>query len=322
MNTDPDIQHEADKPTQATSFAQKKVLIAIGTYNRPLMLQACIASLVGMSIPKGIDLTVGIFDNDATRSAERTTESLGHSLPFGLIYTCVPQRGIPIVRNKALEHAFDYLVFIDDDETVAADWLIQLIDFCRKNGGSIVVHGGVDSVCPQGAPSYLIPFFSRGSTRATGQTLKTCATDNVLIPTHLIRHHQIRFDVSRPLAGGTDSLFFDDLHARGITIVECAEARVTEHIPIERMTVRWLARRKFRAGIDVARRKKKVRPIAEIVVSDLLKIIYFTVLTLALLLLFDRPRAVGSWLKVCRASGSLAGLLGLKVDAYKRTDGY
>ncbi len=43
----------------------------------------------------------------------------------------------------------DYLVFIDDDEWVEPDWLVNLYGYCKANGGNIIVSGKVISDLPR-----------------------------------------------------------------------------------------------------------------------------------------------------------------------------
>jgi succinoglycan biosynthesis protein ExoM len=50
------------------------------------------------------------------------------------------------------------------------------------------------------------------------------------------------------LTGSEDTLFFTRLHRNGRRIVWCKEALVTERIPPERLTPRFMLRRKFRDG--------------------------------------------------------------------------
>ena len=59
---------------------------------------------------------------------------------------------------------------------------------------------------------------------------------------------KVAFDPRYGLSGSEDTDFFHRLCRSGAVMVWCQEALLTEHVPEERLTMRWLLSRGFRGG--------------------------------------------------------------------------
>lgn len=299
--------------------------IAICSCQRPRLLAKALASIAKMALPDSAQVIVSVIDNDPEQSAARVCDEWRDKLGPALHYEAEPRRGIPIARNRAIDVALhlnaDYLVFIDDDEWVEELWLCELYRYALELGGRAVVHGAVIPELPPGSPAYMAEiFFEKG--RPTGTVLGSCATNNVLIPMALINELDLRFDESRPLAGGTDTLFFCAAVERGAKIYECAQARVHEEIPPVRMTSRWLAKRKYRAGITLAWRKRVAgRGRGSLVFSAVGQILVNGLLMAINALLLRRAGYYKALMKASRNVGVLSGVAGAKADSYKNIEG-
>ena len=304
----------------------KKINICLCTYKRGEMLTFCLHSLAEIQKPTDTEVSLTIIDNDSCRTAEVIVNKFKKIIPFSVYYHCESKRGIPCARNCAIEETHrlksDYLVFIDDDEKVAPAWLEKLYTYCQSQGGDVIVSGGVTSELPEETPEHIAGLFNKKQ-RPTGTRLTSCATDNVLIPVHVTRKLGLRFDETNPLAGGTDTIFFYQAVKAGAVILKCAEAMVYETVPPGRATLRWLSRRKYRAGITVAWRKlqdgqRRLR----IVVSSIFKILFDFMACVVMVIAGCKLKRNLSWLKVCRSYGILSGVLGRTVDSYKKVDGH
>lgn len=302
-----------------------QIQIAICTCRRPRMLRDCLKSIFKMRLPEQYLVSVVIIDNDNTPSAKTTVNEAIAIAPIDIHYVSEPNRGIPIARNRAigyaLEHGINFLVFIDDDEQVTQNWLINLVNYAEKKGGDAVIHGQVISKLPPRTPNYLMPFFSK-RLLPTDTPMGTCATDNVLIPLRLIARHNLRFNETHPLSGGTDTLFFSAAHKCGIKIYSCTEAIVHETIPPSRASLRWLSQRKYRIGLGRATRlfdKKTNRSL--IILRSSIRIILKSISSLLYLIFGKRKKSIKSWLKTCQAAGTISGLLGFKHAEYSKIHG-
>jgi len=286
----------------------------------------CLESLAAIQVT-ALEVSIVVIDNDQQRSAEALVASLAPQFPFPLYYACEEKRGIPCARNRAIRQVedlgSDYLVFIDDDEWVEPDWLEKLFSLCTEMGGSVVVSGGVVSELPATTPAHIAALFNtRLQNHIRGKQVEACATNNVLVPMALIRQHALKFDESKPLAGGTDIIFFKEATSKGVRIVKCPEALVHEIIPESRTRLGWLSKRKYRAGITEAWRKQQNgRSAFAVFVSATFQVVVLMFKALFSVLIGNRIARNQSWLKACRAVGVAAGVLGFKVDSYRTIDG-
>ena len=98
--------------------------IIVPTYNRPDKLAACLQSFVELEYPH--DKFQVIVVNDSTEiSVETTISPFLHQLNLTLLTQ--PNSGPATARNTGSFAATGkFLVFTDDDCTVAADWLQNL----------------------------------------------------------------------------------------------------------------------------------------------------------------------------------------------------
>ena len=298
--------------------------IALCTCMRPSLLGNCLDSLAAMAVPENAKVFVTVVENDENQSARPVVESRQDKFPFPLQYVIENKRGIPLARNKAIAEAHalnaDYLVFIDDDEWVDRHWLVLLLDYALSVGGKAVISGAVKSALPENTPEYMREIF-RDKGRKTGSVLSSCATNNVLIPIFVTKELGLRFDESRPLAGGTDTLFFCEAVSRGVSIYKCAEGFVSEDIPASRVSLRWLSKRKYRVGITLAWRKRRSgRSTAGIVISSLTQIVVNSLIALVASLLFQKVVVIKAVMKASRAAGTVSGVFGVEVDSYHTID--
>lgn len=301
------------------------ICIAVCTYRRRQHLDACLSSLTLLARPECVELSILVVDNDAEGSARETAKQLQISCPEQAHYCIEKRRGIPFARNRALDEALrmnaNWIAFIDDDEQATPGWIVQLYQFAQKYPAQTAVHGRVIPVFPDNTPKYVRETFHSGKVRASGTELEHCATDNVLFPLSLTSELGIRFDESRPLAGGTDSLFFYESTRKGARIFECAEATVYETVFPDRLKLNWLISRKFRVGITIGYRHLQERgKRGTFVLSTSIKVSLYLITGILFGLFFRRTRRNKQFLKAARYAGIASGAMGMQVDSYAKIE--
>lgn len=298
--------------------------ICICTYNRVLLLQACLDSLLKMRQPDSTSIRVTIVDNDAGQSALPVVESFRKAAEFDVIYAVEERRGIPCARNRALtvtrDMKADLLVFIDDDETVRDDWLVELYRFSKLHRHEAAIHGLVVPRLSEQTPASVAGLFTP-KIRTEGQLLSACATDNVMLPMAFVILHSLKFDECRPLAGGTDTIFFTQAHLLGLEIYQTNSAIVDETVPESRCTLKWFLRRKFRSGLTVAWRKlQKGRSKPLLIASALGQIFIYALRALVYQVLVNNLKRNENLLRVAKSLGVLMGSFEMEFDSYKVID--
>ena len=298
-----------------------QINICICTCRRINLLELCLNSLIDIEVPLHVAISVTVVDNDGDASAQTLVQSLQAEFPFPLYYVKETRSGIPFARNRAIEESLtlnsDYLVFIDDDEWVEPNWLLELYGYCRKRGGEAIVSGDVIQELPDSASDQVRSFF-RKRYRETGTELTACATNNVMIPFFVCRDLGLRFDEKNPHMGGEDTVFFTLASHRGVPIYKCAEALVHETIPESRANMRWLARRKFRVGVIASWRKRQQgRLRVRILISALLVVLVELMKSAVCAVFLQASMRNKYWLRACKYTGVFCGVFGARLDEYK-----
>ncbi|MCU1564029.1 MAG: glycosyl transferase family 2 [Arthrobacter sp.] len=231
----------------AMSCAEAPVVIAVLTYLRPARLQALLPVLVRQAAEAPCRTRVLVVDNDPEASAR----SIVDSPEFGPVgYICEPRPGIGAARSRALREARGarLLAFIDDDEIPSAGWLRSLLETHRRTEAAAVV-GPVVSEFAAKPEEWIVSggFFVRRRL-PTGTEVSVAATNNLLIDLEQIARLGVDFDSRFGLTGGEDTLFTRQIVQRGGKIVWCDEALVTDLVPEDRSTRKWVLQRAFSSG--------------------------------------------------------------------------
>lgn len=230
--------------------SELRVSVAVATYKRPGGLLVLLNSLErALKETSGVDVEVIVVDNDPGLSA---VDACADFDAFEVNYTSEPTPGISAARNaavKAAKHA-DFIVFVDDDERVAPEWLRELL-LAQETTGADMVAGPVYRSLPEDVPTavresglFEIP------TRENRAVLSEAGTGNLLCRMSLFRTRPESewFQISYGLSGGEDSELTRRFVRQGALLVFAAEATAWELVPAERANFQWLARRSRRTG--------------------------------------------------------------------------
>ena len=229
-----------------------RIDILMCTFRRPMVAEAIEA--IGRITPlPGAELRLVIADNDDTDSAREVVARAAQTLPFPCHYIHAPARNISLARNACLDAATargaDWIVSLDDDETVMPDWLVELMDSVARAGAD-GGFGTVQAIYPPGAPEWVsaLDLHSSHPERFGSGWLKTGNSGNVALRWQGTSWADQRYDLSRGVTGGEDTEFFLRLSAMGVRLVAAPRAVVTEPMPATRQTLEWLAVRRYRMG--------------------------------------------------------------------------
>jgi len=235
-----------------------RIDVCVLTYKRPSMLDGCLASLSAQQ--RGdFDYSIVVIDNDAGRSAQETVAKWACPSPLRIEYEVEPEQNISRARNRAVAASDgDYIAFIDDDESAEAEWLLHLYATCQRFG----VDGVLGPVLPKfdgTPPAWLVESglcmrrsFPTGTPLLSSTYMRT---GNVLFSRELVRKLDAPFDPRLGRSGGEDADFFERMLGAKRTFVWCNEARVHEHVPAERQTLRYHLRRAVMRGVTEADRQ-------------------------------------------------------------------
>ena len=301
------------------------IQISVCTYNRPVMLRACIESVLQTRIPEDTQVSLQIIDNAADPKIKQLTDELAQSAPIPVHYAEEPRRGISMARNRVIERALqtkqDYLIFLDDDETVDSRWLSAMWNCAKQQNDQTIVYGSVLTSLPSSTPEHIAAYFKPEAPAPNAQ-LKTCATNNVIIPMHIINTLALRFDETLALTGGEDTAFFEEAVKKGNQIIYCAEGIVTETIPASKASLNWIIKRNYRCGIqDAGLKNKNGRPLYRIFFMSAHKTIVRLIRTGLCFALRKKTKGVTYLKKTAKSVGSCAGCFHVRYLEYNTTHG-
>jgi exopolysaccharide biosynthesis WecB/TagA/CpsF family protein len=243
-----------------------EVSIVIPTFRREHLLTRLLERCAGQGGLGPQALEIIVVDNTPEATARPLVERAAAGSPVRIRYQHEPRPGISHARNRGVAAARGhFVVFIDDDELPAPNWLEELLQTQRTYRADAVL-GPVRPVfdrVPAGWVETFRRFFSQTSEAETGTPVspnrpfrlkadpacyRPLASNNALLVRARCLDEPEPFDPRLGLTGGEDTLFFTRLHRNGRRIVWCKEAMVTERIPPERLTPRYMLKRRFRDG--------------------------------------------------------------------------
>lgn len=234
------------------------IVIACCTYKRPASLEKMLNSLAQLTYPENIKTEILIVDNDTDKSAKPVVDKYNNLLDVTIHYAVEEKLGLANVRNKALTEALNlnatHLAFIDDDEVVDADWLLNHIEFYEEYPYIHISSAPTFSRFEKKYPNYITKnnVFKTFSTKPHGQLRAHCATGNVFFPLDIIKKHEIYFDTEHNFIGGEDGAFFLAITKLGYNIGWNTKAANYELVGDDRANISWIIKRKYFNGYSGA----------------------------------------------------------------------
>ena len=245
---------EIPRSTNLSAQATPRVAICIATHRRPDGLRRLLQALEQLEFRATAppSVCVIVVDNDPSLAAGlRVCEEI-HGFRWQLEAVREERKGISFARNRALRRALelevDAIVFIDDDEVPAPEWLDGLLQVHSASGAQIV-SGPVEPWFEESVPDWVVQgkFFDRGRF-PTGTEIPFARTGNLLLDARFLRSSGLLFDERFGLTGGEDTLLTLKLKKLGARIVWADSATVRESVPRNRATAQYILRRSFVVG--------------------------------------------------------------------------
>lgn len=313
-----------------TAAPPASVAVCIATYRRPVLLGSLLRTLADLRFPShrvAPSVMVIVVDNDFRQTARETVEEVAGTggYPWRLLYEAEPEQNIALARNRAVARGMaegaDFFAFVDDDETVRADWLDQLL-LIQQQSQALAVGGAVVPRFSDEVPAWV----KRGGffdlpRHPTHSAVSMAFTGNSLLKRDVFDRFPVPFDADFGRSGGEDSHFFMKLRLAGVRIVWADDAVTEEFVPASRATMTWLVRRAFRIGTVTAATERALLPRRRWLVPRILKgggrLAEGTLLALPSSLVGGRAGLAGSLRKVAHGAGCLAGIAGMRFREYE-----
>lgn len=239
------------------------VVVCIPTFRRPDGLRATLDALGRQSFARPFAVVVAENEAIERRGAAVAQACFDEGRLAG---RCVVElrQGNVFAINAAFAAALEtypdarFVLMMDDDEVAAPTWLARMVAAAERSGAGIV--GG--PVMPRLAagtrpglarhPAFL-PAYA-----ASGPVPIIYGSGNCLITRETFARLGLpAFDASYNFLGGGDTDFFARARNAGVRFYWEAEALITETVPRDRTSPRWLAARGLRIGAINTRIERK-----------------------------------------------------------------
>lgn len=300
------------------------ITICITTFKRDEGLAKLLRSISRLEKVPGVFLSGIVIDNDGTGNASSVVQKHNSEGEVRFSYVVEKQKGISFARNRAF-HSIpadaDYLAFIDDDEFLDPNWLVEYVRVIRDHSASVYL-GYVEPVYPPGIPDWLqSPSFNRKKSK-TGTFCKTANSGNVLIGREVIEKVRPWFKEEFAESGGEDSDFFYRVTERGFKIAAVPDAVAYEDVPIDRANLKWILKRNFRSSntnaISYIQRKGFAKGYS-MLLGYLAFRLLIAILTIPLLVVgfARRDIAIRILIYYSRMAGSCYGMMNFKYLEYR-----
>jgi len=301
------------------------ISICIPTYKRLLMLEKLIISITKCNLDRSLikDINIIIVDNDAERSAEKKVEELSMLQKkniYKLQYHTYPIKGLSNVRNELIRNALllnpDFIVFVDDDEYVTAEWLNELIKTLLNNKADMV-SGPVLPMFNHKVSKYISCWFVRPNYQ-NNHKISSIASGNLMINVKSLKKFGVWFDSRFNKTGSEDSYFGKQMIQKGATAYWSEKAVAYENIPEKRTNLKWLIQRWYRGSMSytyILNLENEYFNIVQKIISNFFYII-FGIFAL-IIILFPIKKKYWGVLKITEGVGGLIGFFNIIYEEYK-----
>ena len=234
------------------------MLIAVGaiTRRRPQMFADLLASFAAMQRPAGCEVIFLFAENDAEAHVAGQVAAFRAAVPEEVRVELEPRPGIPFARNRVLDMAraagADLLTFVDDDEVVTPDWLVEVVRAMEERRLDLA-GGPVRPVATdEPATAWNAAVFRHLTQRARRRNaerarsvaagrdhLHNIYTNNWGLRMATQQRLGLRFDERLEVSGGSDTRFSLQMKQAGARIGWMPGAWVEEPTPAKRLTLRY-----------------------------------------------------------------------------------
>ena len=171
--------------------------IIVPTYNRAELLRQALMSIQGLTAPTGWNVEILVVDNNCTDNTAEVIMDVANHGQYSLRHIVEMRQGLNHGRNRGIVEAqFEHLVYLDDDMTIASDWLVGYTQALQIFHADAVT-GPVDPVFEEPPAYWVTDRMLQSVTSAYSQKGNT----PVLLPTD--RAHELpgcNFAVRRQVA--------------------------------------------------------------------------------------------------------------------------
>jgi glucosyl-dolichyl phosphate glucuronosyltransferase len=237
--------------------------VIVPTYNRHLLLEHTLKSLLDASAPPGLDIKVTVVDNNSTDLTRTTVERWAKEFNGRLCYLFEGQQGRSAALNAGIRSTDGDLVgMIDDDEEIDAGWYAR-VQSAFSEGGVDFIGGPYVPKWGASPPAWLpmnyvgVIGWIDGGNRVTPYDKNypgiLMGGNAVIARLTLEKVGLYKTSLSRTgkrLLAGEDEDMYERLLAAGARGLYLPDLVIHHYVPPERLTKRYFRRWCFWRGVS------------------------------------------------------------------------
>ena len=279
--------------------------VIISTYNNAVSLERTLRSLAQQDADKAQWECI-VVNNASTDNTQSVVESLIAELDINIRLMEEPQQGLSYARNRGIaESKGEFLVFIDDDETVNKEFVSAYIDLYR-NDGAFAAGGKVVACYDGGRPRWMSKYTEKMIANPLDLGNEIITITRSVMPTggNMAFNREVfnlygNFDTSlgrrgNELFGGEENDLFERIRDLGERIIYTPHAIAYHHIADKKLTAEYFDRLSYGVGVSKRLRAEKYGTEQELFADERAKQRYTKLLALFYILTLQPQKA--KWL--------------------------
>lgn len=221
------------------------IAICICTRNRQDGLRKLLDSLMKMQAPLDTKISVVVVENDSKNFSESIVNEFTLKSKIKTNYFLETRQGLAFARNRTVNEAgkCDFCCFVDDDQVVAPDWLVELVK-CQSEYDADGVWGPNPPIFYGKVPSY-IREFHMPEMYDYGTIVRFGYTNCLLLRKSYLDRIDGPFDLRLNFTGGEDNYLTWHITNLGGIIRYNPNAIAYELIPQNRATIKYVIKRTY-----------------------------------------------------------------------------
>lgn len=235
-----------------------KIVVAICTYNRALLLRQTLQKITELHRPVHAEWVVMVINNRCTDDTDAVVSEFSGRLPIS--YHHEEKQGLSNARNCAIEQtlriAGDYIIWTDDDVLPDPDWLVAYEAQFQASPDAAIFGGPVDPWCEVDPPQWFSANYDLVKVayavidpelkQDTGPISPTKHPHGANFALRMRELSQYRFDPrlgvngNKIRLGGEETALMELMQEQGAQGIWIRKARVRHFLPKERLRLSYI----------------------------------------------------------------------------------
>jgi succinoglycan biosynthesis protein ExoM len=295
------------------------ISICICTRRREAGLRELLDSLSNMIIPQDTAIRIIVVENDTDNKSEAIVKDFTAQTGMKADYFLETRQGISYARNRSVAEAAgsDFCCFVDDDQIVSTEWLLELVR-CQREFNADGVWGANPPIFANEVPVWIRNFYEPEKF-SYGTIVRKAFTNCLLLRKNWLDKISGPFDTRLNYSGGEDSYLTYQLTGMGAVIRYNPQAIAYELIPMSRTKLKYMIRRTYR----IANTEQLIKSITDSDFSRgmasvrLFLRFFYGLLILIPFLIFGTGGKLKGIIKMANATGGLFFVAGKNNQFYK-----